>query len=58
MLKRSFGLRKYMPTTFDETMVDFGFKVESNKFFMQLEDLMKRIDIAVKENKEVDSLCD
>ena len=47
-----------MPTTFDETMVDFGCKVERKQIFTQLEDLLKRIDQAVKENKEVETLCD
>ena len=31
MLFRAEGVRTYMPTTFDETMVEFGFKLERKR---------------------------
>jgi hypothetical protein len=31
MLFRAQGVRTYMPTTFDETMVEFGFKLERKR---------------------------
>lgn len=38
MLIRSDGNRSYMPTTFDETMVEFGYKLERKRVLDELKE--------------------
>ena len=41
MLARAFPMRQYMPTTFDETMVEIGFKLDRQNLLDQLGQLLK-----------------
>lgn len=47
MLFRADGLRNYVPTTFDETMVEFGFKLERRRICEKVQECIRRMDVAV-----------
>ena len=50
MLLKAKGLRTYMPTTFDETMVEFGFKLERKKINEELRNELDQLEQAILSN--------
>ena len=54
-------MRTYMPTTFDETMVDFGFRLSRKQVIDELHDCMAKLDSATKVEdkiKKLEPLCE
>ena len=58
MLLKAEGKRSYMPTTFDETMVEFGFKLERKKLVEQFKQDLETAEKLIATNQNVDLVCD
>lgn len=50
MLLKAKGMRTYMPTTFEETMVEFGSKLERKKLSEQVRNDLDQLELAVLSN--------
>lgn len=46
------GRRVFMPTTFDETMVDFGVRLSRKQVLNNLKDCMRKINDTTQDSKE------
>ena len=57
LLVRSKGNRTYMPTTFDETMVDFGFRLSHKHYQLELKLCLQKLERAIMEDRKVEEHC-
>lgn len=58
MLFRAEGVRTYMPTTFDETMVEFGFKLERKRVLEEVKSQIDELQTAIMKGERVEMICD
>ena len=58
MLIKAKAQRSYIPTTFDETMVEFGFKLERKRILGEVDDSLAKIEEAVIKGDKCEMLCD
>ena len=58
MLLKADGLRTYMPTTFDETMVEFGSKLERKRVLDEIDKSLKLMELQIKKNEPCLKACD
>ena len=60
MLIQAEGMRTYMPTTFDETMVDFVFRLSRKHVIDELHDCMAKLDSATMDEKikKLEPMCE
>ena len=47
-----------MPTTFDETMVEFGFKLERKRVLDDVKDQIGELQTAIMKGERVEMICD
>jgi len=57
LLVRSKGNRTYIPTTFDETMVDFGFRLSQKHYQIELKQCLQKLERAIIEDRKLEEHC-
>ena len=48
---------RYIPTTFDETMVEFGYRLKRKNLLARINDSLVRLEQAMREQTKIEGIC-